>query len=155
MADNSYMTRHQKRAGRMCALLIESGFNSAFEHVQPIMNSQRVWTLWINMTSGEDVLTMVDHLGRIAFYRLTEVKSLDKPTTLDLSQQLATTQAQADSFARLLALSSSVRPTFTDYSWCEAKTEAAETAVTYLITRGLAVRHSEQAAWWRFVEVDK
>lgn len=79
-----------------------------------------------------------------------------------LENDLATAQAQADSFARLLAkrLSTSVREHPRADVWRTAQAidgdELAtyEAAITYLITRGLAVRHESNQSWWRFVEAN-
>lgn len=59
-----YVKRNQEVAGQLAAQMSARGFVSVFQHSKPAMfESQTVWTLWINIGSGEEVLTVVDAQG--------------------------------------------------------------------------------------------
>lgn len=64
----------REAAGEIAMEMPERGFVSVFEHIKPAMpESQTVWTLWLNMTTGEEVLTVVDARGNKDAYSLCPV----------------------------------------------------------------------------------
>jgi hypothetical protein len=67
-----YAKRHQEAAGKIATVMPERGFVCVFDHSKPDMyDSQTLWTLWLNLTSGESILTVVDARGGTSFFKLT------------------------------------------------------------------------------------
>lgn len=61
------------QCGRLDAQMKLRGFNCLFEHTAPVLSCMNVWTVWVNMASGEMVLTLVTHKARASAYKLEEI----------------------------------------------------------------------------------
>ena len=68
--ESHFEMRTRESAGSVSVTMTEKGFTSVFEYVKPAIESKTVFTLWLNMASGQEMLTIVDARGNKAFYNL-------------------------------------------------------------------------------------
>ena len=51
-------------------VMTKAGFHSVFQHISPALVGRSVWTLWVNLTTGENVLTLTNAKGDSCYYEL-------------------------------------------------------------------------------------
>lgn len=73
-----YAKRNRKVSAEVANDMCERGFVSVFEHIKPALDSQTIWVLWLNMTTGEEVFTVIDAQGNTSAYNLVPVISDEK-----------------------------------------------------------------------------
>ena len=73
MAKQSWL----EKAGEVSTTMAEAGFTSVFEHMYPNgYGRNTVYTLWVEMGKGLEVLTIVDGNGAASVYRLTPISGV-------------------------------------------------------------------------------
>ena len=70
-----YLSRNREVSAEVAEDMCERGFVSVFEHIKPTLDSRTVWVLWLNMSTGEEVLTVIDAQGNKRAYNLVHVFS--------------------------------------------------------------------------------
>jgi hypothetical protein len=61
---------HEESCGLMSNAMCEAGYVSIFQHSQFVFDGARVYTLWIHMGTGRQVMATVSPRGEIDYYDL-------------------------------------------------------------------------------------
>ena len=70
--------KHREGNERVCEAMSERGYVSLFEHVHPAIESQTVYTLWVNLSRPFQMMTIVDNQGGVGFYTLMPELGFDR-----------------------------------------------------------------------------
>ncbi len=77
MKSKSFNQRHHgESCGLMSNTMCEAGYTSIFQYALPAIDSETVYTLWVNLRTGKQVMATVSPRGEIDYYDLTENRQL-------------------------------------------------------------------------------
>jgi ribosomal protein S8 len=73
-----YERLHAEANTRVSVVMTSRGFVSVFEYIRKAAAGAQVFTLWLNMTTGKEMLTIVDERGCYSYRELWPALCFDK-----------------------------------------------------------------------------